>query len=74
MCFVIGILVIRLSQRGPIVNGAPLFRTFQLPENSPWGEGFTGRSFPLRWEIPYHGIDHEGCLGVLQWKGERRIG
>ena len=31
-CFVIGILVIRLSHRGSVVNGMPLFRSLRLLE------------------------------------------
>ena len=53
-CFVIGILMIRLSQSGSIVNGAPLLRPFQCVGEFSSGGGFhearpfaaTGSSLP----------------------------
>ena len=66
----IGILMIRLSQSGSIVNGAPLLRPLQVLENSPRAEGFTGRGLSLRREVLCHGIGYQNSLGLLQWKGE----
>jgi hypothetical protein len=71
--FVIGILVIRLSQSGSIVNETLLLRPLQVLQNFPRAEGFTRRSLSLQREILY-----QNRLPKIHWvatvEGEKGIG